>query len=126
MKKVLGLLTGLYLVGFSGNAVAQNYDYCYDSDRDRYWVGEIYEYGHGYPVPLRDLDSYPIYPSRMSFDGTATMYSFTEEREVMMVDGEEVFINGFYMMDDCSMQLLVYSPRLRLVGGVPAETVLLP
>jgi len=126
-KLVTGIIgTAIATVAFLPSAQSQSYDYCYDADRDRYWVGELYEYGHGYPVEIINGYDVPQYSSYMNFRGEVTMYSFTEDRQIMMVNGEFVQIAGLFFLEDCSMQLLVYSPRLELLGAVPSWTVAVP
>jgi hypothetical protein len=107
-------------------AVAQNYDYCTDRNGDRYYTDTFYEYGRGYPVVLNDIESIETVPSYMSFNGEVTMYSYTEDRQIMMINGEYVDILGLWFEPNCSMQLLVFSPRLRLLGSVPADAVAVP
>ncbi len=126
MKKIFFsfLLSALGLSG--GATLAQPYDYCIDDSGDRYWVGTLYEYGHGYPVELRDAYDADYYPSEMDFSGYTTMYSVIEDRQIPMVDGEDVNIAGLMFVEDCTLQLLVYSHRLGKIGFVPAFTVAVP
>ena len=107
-------------------AQAQQYDYCTHRNGDRYYTGVFYEYGQGYPVVLNDIEDIQSVPSYMRFNGEVTMYSYTEDRQIMMVNGEFVEIFGLWFQPDCYMQLLVFSPRLQLIGSVPGDTVAVP
>lgn len=125
LKFITGAIASLVL--FSTPAIAQSYQAC-RTETGVYETGVFYEYGAGYPAVLDSegnlshIESYMSFPRR----DQVTMYSVTEDRQILMVSGEIVDIYGLMFMNDCSLQLLVYSPRLGLLGVVPSETVAIP
>lgn len=128
MNKIF-LSAGLAIVSIvfiPNNVEAQRDQYCTSRNGDRYYTGVFYEYGHGYPVVLNDTENIQSIPSYMKFTGEVTMYSYVEDRQVMMVDGEYIEIFGLWFQPNCHIQLLVFSPRLQLIGSVPGDTVAVP
>jgi hypothetical protein len=114
------------IVSIPNNVEAQRDQYCTHRNGDRYYTEVFYEYGHGYPVVLNDAENIQSVSSYMEFTGEVTMYSYTEKRQVRMLNGEYVDIIGLWFQPDCRMQLLVFSPRLQLMGSVPGDTVAVP
>jgi hypothetical protein len=126
---MLRVITGAIasLVFISTPAMAQSYQAC-RTETGVYETGVFYKYGAGYPAVLDSEEDLSSIESYMSFPrrDQVTMYSPTEDRQILMVSGEIVDIYGLMFMNDCSLQLLVYSHRLELLGVVPSETVAIP
>jgi hypothetical protein len=125
LKVITGAIASLVFI--STPALAQSYQSC-RTETGVYETGIFYEYGAGYPAVLDSEGDLSPIESYMSFPRSdqVTMYAATEDRQILMVSGEIVDIYGLKFMNDCSLQLLIYSPRLELLGVVPSETVAIP
>ncbi len=123
MKNILLAGVGAIASLVIGGDVAIGSQYCNDGIHD-YEVGEFYVLGYSYPVFLDEVEDANVFTGYMEFDGEVIIYSSLGK--FMMVNGEYVEIYGFRLDDECEAELIVYSPRLEVMGFVPAESVSLP